>query len=177
MVQKSITSYFKSTSNSNSNINLIFGEKKEDLIIYTDGACSNNGKSTAKAGIGVYSKDKLNISERIVGKQTNQRAELYAILRALTIVNISKYNRITIYTDSQYSIDCLTKWIKQWIKNGWKDKKNHDVKNKDIIKPIYSILSCNANIILTHIRAHTGKTDEHSVGNSIADKLACNSLN
>lgn len=177
MVQKSITSYFKSTSNSNSNINLIFGEKKEDLIIYTDGACSNNGKSTAKAGIGVYSKDKLKISERIVGKQTNQRAELYAILRALTIVNISKYNRITIYTDSQYSIDCLTKWIKQWIKNGWKDKKNHDVKNKDIIKPIYSILSCNANIILTHIRAHTGKTDEHSVGNSIADKLACNSLN
>ena len=71
MVQKSITSYFKSTSSSNSNINLIFGEKKEDLIIYTDGACSNNGKSTAKAGIGVYSKDKLNISERIVGKQTN----------------------------------------------------------------------------------------------------------
>tara|TARA_Y100000768_G_scaffold388603_1_gene385528 strand:- start:2537 stop:3070 length:534 start_codon:yes stop_codon:yes gene_type:complete len=177
MTQKSITSYFKSTSNSNSNINLIFGEKKYDLTIYTDGACSNNGKSTAKAGIGVYSKDKLNISERIVGKQTNQRAELYAILKALKTINIGSYNRITIYTDSQYSIDCLTKWVKNWTKNGWKDKKNNDVKNKDIIKPLYSILSGNANIILIHIRAHTGKTDEHSIGNSIADKLACNSLN
>ena len=28
--------------------------KNDEIIVFTDGACSNNGKPTAKAGIGVY---------------------------------------------------------------------------------------------------------------------------
>ena len=36
---------------------------------------------------------------------------------ALQIINIDDYSAINIYTDSKYSINCITKWIKTWIKN------------------------------------------------------------
>ena len=112
------------------------------------------------------------ISEKLEGKQTNQRAELYAILKSLKIININDYNSIIIYTDSQYSINCITKWIKNWLKNNWKDKHNKPVKNRDLIEPIYNIYKTNNNIKFTHILAHTNLQDCHSLGNNKADMLA-----
>ena len=68
-------------------------------FVYTDGSCSNNGKSNAKAGIGVYfgDNDSRNVSERINGKQTNNRAELLAILKAGQIIG---KDNVTIVSDS-----------------------------------------------------------------------------
>jgi hypothetical protein len=56
--------------------------------VYTDGACIHNGKKYAKAGIGIFFGlgDKRNVSERISGKQTNNAAELEAILRVFKIL-------------------------------------------------------------------------------------------
>ena len=56
--------------------------------VYTDGACIHNGKKYAKAGIGIFFGigDKRNVSERITGKQTNNAAELEAILRFFQIL-------------------------------------------------------------------------------------------
>ena len=62
---------------------------KKSICVYTDGSCRNNGKKNAIAGIGVYIENICKISEPIVGRQTNQRAELFAILKALQIINIS----------------------------------------------------------------------------------------
>tara|TARA_B000000475_G_scaffold263469_1_gene249996 strand:- start:444 stop:947 length:504 start_codon:yes stop_codon:yes gene_type:complete len=147
------------------------------LYIYTDGACTNNGKRNAKAGIGIYSPNLFNISEKLIGHQTNQRAELYAILKALQLTDILEYDSIHIYTDSMYSINCLTKWIFKWIKNDWLDFKKKPVKNKDLILQIYTILYNHNHIHLHHILAHTNKTDTHSIGNSYADDLARKSIN
>ena len=38
---------------------------KEEIVVYTDGACVNNGKPDARAGYGVYfgEGDKRNVSE------------------------------------------------------------------------------------------------------------------
>ena len=46
-----------------------------DYYVYTDGACSNNGKDDAIAGIGIFFgiNDNRNISKKIEGKQTNKR--------------------------------------------------------------------------------------------------------
>ena len=149
----------------------------KSINIYTDGACINNGKKNAKAGIGIYISDNQMISERITGHQTNQRAELFAILKTLKILNIGDYNIVNIYTDSQYSINCITKWIHGWLKNNWLDSKKKLVKNRDIIEQIYNIKKNYNNIIFHHIYSHTNKTDIHSIGNSKADKLARDSLN
>ena len=142
-----------------------------DLIIYTDGACSNNGKSNAKAGVGIHfsKKNELHFTDRSESfkeNPTNQRAELKAILDALQIVQ--KYpHRIIIYTDSEYSIKCVTQWFPNWVKHNKLD----DKKNIDLIKPIYQYYR-SLSIEFRHINSHTGLHDEHSLGNEEADRLA-----
>lgn len=76
-----------------------------------------------------------NVSEALKGsKQTNQRAELTAIQRALDIA--PSHRDVTIYTDSKYSIDCVTNWYKNWVKNGWVNSKGKPVENKDVVQDI-----------------------------------------
>jgi len=75
-----------------------------------------------------------NISERLRGEpQTNQRAELMAILRTLQVLGDAQSAEIR--SDSKYSIQCVTEWYVKWEQNGWRTAKG-DVMNLDIIKPI-----------------------------------------
>ena len=82
------------------------------LKVYTDGACSNNGQLNAKAGFGVYfgENDSRNISKRVIGKQTNNVAELSAIIEVFSILKdeIKMYNKIIIYSDSKIAIGWCT---------------------------------------------------------------------
>lgn len=76
-----------------------------------------------------------NVSEALKGsKQTNQRAELTAILRALDIA--PRHRDVTIYTDSKYSIECVTNWYKNWEKNGWMNAKGKNVENRDLVQDV-----------------------------------------
>ena len=70
--------------------------------MYTDGACSNNGKPGARAGLGVYFglNHKKNVSERLIGQQTNNRAELTAAIRAIEVA--PNHFNLLIFTDSEY---------------------------------------------------------------------------
>lgn len=152
------------------------------LIIFTDGACINNGKKNAKGGIGVYfpGGEFDNISHEFINKTvTNQRAELYAIYMALqqVINNNKKYNKIIIYSDSLYSIRSLTLWIKQWEQNGWYTTNKKPVQNLDIIQPIYNILTNKQHTIeFKHVRSHTKENTFEAIGNDKADHLACNGI-
>jgi ribonuclease HI len=58
---------------------------------------------------------------------TNNRMELMAVVVALK--NLTKKNiALTIYTDSQYVVNTVTKgWLKNWLKTGFKGKKNKDL--------------------------------------------------
>jgi len=147
------------------------------ITVYTDGSCINNGKPNAKCGYGVYfpNEELPNISKPFVLQPlTNQRSELYAIYKALKkITKKLSFNKVNVYSDSEYSIKCLTVWIKNWKKNNWKTSNNKPVSNQDIIIKIDEILSKHPNkISFIHVRSHTGKTDIHSIGNDKADKLA-----
>ena len=151
------------------------------IEVFTDGACTSNGKKFAKGGIGIYfpNGEHEPISEQYVSdKITNQRAELYAIYKALlTITQKIEYKKIVIYTDSEYSINCVTKWVKLWVKNNWRTASNKPVLNIDIIKPIYEILNNNKRKVkFIHVRSHTGNTDYKSLGNHMADTLATSGI-
>ena len=150
-------------------------EKTKDILVYTDGACSFNGSVNALCGIGVYfSKRNIknygNISEFLnVEKPTNNIAELVAILEALKKIKQGYNNeKIILYTDSHYCIFILEMWYLKWIKEGTLDKRH----NIDIIKNLYENYYIKMNIELIHIKSHSKKKDEHSIGNSEADKLA-----
>lgn len=76
-----------------------------------------------------------NVSEPLEGEvQTNQRAELTAIYRALEIAPLPR--DVSIYTDSNYSINCLTVWYKSWEKNNWQTSAKKQVMNKDLVQNI-----------------------------------------
>ena len=155
----------------------------EDIFkIYTDGACTNNGKLNARCSIGVYFSDKNTVKLKDISKvlqvekSSNNVAELTAIYEALKIYQKSElFLPLQIYSDSKYSINCITKWYPSWVlKDCVQSKENHKL-IKDIYDK-YSEMKKNHDIHLQYIKAHTGFNDEHSIGNSIADRLATDAL-
>ncbi|KAF0449841.1 ribonuclease H-like protein [Gigaspora margarita] len=78
------------------------------LQVWTDGSVFENGTTNARAGIGVFWKDNdiQNLSEHVPGDQTNNRAEIFAIIRAIEICN-DKVKPLNIMTDSKYVINAM----------------------------------------------------------------------
>ncbi|XPS67853.1 Ribonuclease H [Ascochyta lentis] len=150
------------------------GDFTGQVVVYTDGSSLGNGRTGAVAGVGVYfgPNDKRNVSEPLRGsKQTNQRAELTAIARALDHVPIDR--DILICTDSYYSIRCITEWSPRWLRNGWKSSAGKDVENRDLVEPIVSRVcereACKAKTKFQWIKGHA-----NDPGNVAADQLAVN---
>jgi ribonuclease HI len=143
-----------------------------DYYVYTDGACSNNGGKHARAGIGIFFgiDDPRNVSKRIEGKQTNNTAELSAIIETYDWIenDIVNGKKVSIMTDSEYSIKCVSSYGEKCSKQGWQK----DIPNKELVKKAYELYQDKPTIRFIHIRAHTSKTDIHSIGNENADKLA-----
>ncbi|KAJ1734091.1 hypothetical protein LPJ61_001248 [Coemansia biformis] len=145
------------------------GETRDGIVVYTDGASAKNGQRGAHAGVGVYfgSGDRRNVSERLCGpRQTNQRAELTAIVRAVQIADPAK--GLHICTDSMYSIKCLTAWFPRWESHGWKSSAGAPVENQDLVKEALGLIRSRAGAVrFTHVRGHAGVP-----GNEAADCLA-----
>lgn len=151
----------------------------DPILIYTDGACSNNGYSGACAGIGIFfgMNDDRNVSEKIEGKQTNNVAELLALLRAGMIMKkeLDDKNIIHIYSDSQYAIRCVTTYGEKLEKKDWKNG-SKKIPNLELVKKTYLFYKPYSTISFKYIKAHTSLRDKHSIGNSYADKLAQNAI-
>lgn len=144
------------------------------IKVFTDGACSNNGKQNAKAGFGIYfgENDPRNTSKRVIGKQTNNVAELSAIIEVFTILKeeIESGQKIIIYSDSKISIGWCSTTGKKYDSMNW--TKKGGIPNIELIKKGYNLCKNNLNVSLEHVRAHTGLSDELSLGNEEADRLA-----
>ncbi|KAJ7750180.1 ribonuclease H-like domain-containing protein [Mycena metata] len=141
-------------------------------VVYSDGASKNNGKPNAVAGVGVWwgEGDPRNLAERCPGDQTNNRAELIAILRILETTPHSK-RPLLIKSDSIYSINCFKSWIGNWIKRNWVSASGEPVKNAPLIRYISAQLDARARrgqkVRLQHVKGHSGQT-----GNEGADLMA-----
>lgn len=109
--------------------------------IYTDGSSLGNGAVGANGGVGVFfgPADRRNISEPLSGtRQTNQRAELTAIFRALEVG--PRDRKLEIVTDSQYAIKCLVEWSIKWRSNNWHNAAGKPVENKDLVMKLIDML-------------------------------------
>tara|TARA_Y100000589_G_C27186853_1_gene643069 strand:+ start:2337 stop:3101 length:765 start_codon:yes stop_codon:yes gene_type:complete len=177
-------------SNSEKN-ELDFFSKKEKIVVFTDGSTINNGKKNAIGGMGIYFPDNNypNLSEKYQGDiPTNQKCELIAILKSLQIIakktpNTNDFN-ITVFTDSEYSISCFTKYINNWINNGWKLVSGKPVKNRKLIENIHNFSKKFNFVQYIHVKAHKDPPiDKNSYqyklwfGNDMADKLAVKGRN
>ncbi|CAN9507335.1 unnamed protein product [Ophioblennius macclurei] len=138
------------------------------VVVYTDGCCSANGRKRARAGIGVYwgRNHPLNVAERLAGRQTNQRAEIRAACRALQQALDNDIKKLVLYTDSMFTINGVTKWVKNWKQNGWKLKSGGAVVNKDDFVKL-DTLNGELEVVWLHIPGHAGYK-----GNEEADRLS-----
>ncbi|KAI0765080.1 ribonuclease H-like domain-containing protein [Fomes fomentarius] len=144
----------------------------EPIVVYTDGSCRGNGKEGSTAGVGVWwgRDDPRNVSARCPGDQTNNRAELIAIIRVLETA--PKDRPLEIRSDSEYSINSMNKWLPSWKKNGWRKPDGKLVKNADLIQYADLLLEerrsgLKQSVVFTKVLAHSGIE-----GNEAADRLA-----
>jgi len=96
------------------------------ITIYTDGASSGN---PGPGGYGVVMMSGVHKKELSAGYKltTNNRMELLAVIVALESLKYENCD-VTIYTDSKYVVDSVTKgWVFSWVKKRFKDKKNPDL--------------------------------------------------
>ena len=109
----------------------------EEVIIYTDGACSGNPGPGGWGSILIYKENKKEISG---GKKdtTNNVMELTAVVEALKLLKFKC--KVSIYSDSAYVVNAFNqKWIYGWMKNGWKNASKEPVKNKELWQELYRL--------------------------------------
>ena len=139
------------------------------IDIYTDGSCVT---STRKGGWGVFIQYD-NSEFEYYGKEsetTNNRMEIYAVIRALEIVRekFSSEKKINIYIDSNYVVKGITEWLPKWKLKNWKTTARKNVLNKDLWIQIDSFYPFE-NINFIWIKAHNS-----NYGNEKADLLSKN---
>jgi ribonuclease HI len=124
----------------------------KEMLIYTDGACLNNGQSNPQAGWAFVFRDTGldglglrvtgTVSSRLEdkgpsglpGAQTSNRAELRAVIAALQFRAWYGMGEkgLVIATDSEYVVLGITEWVHTWAKRGWLTRSNQPVKNQDL---------------------------------------------
>lgn len=150
-----------------------------EIFAYTDGSLIRKG-GKIYCGYGIYfsGEEYKSISRKFTHEPiTNNRAELYAILKTIILTskldnqrmltNTPRIKKLVIYSDSEYSVKTYNEWLPKWIKTG-KEYLNSDIINETADHMKHAQFK----IILIHVRAHTGKNDPHSLANAIVDELA-----
>jgi ribonuclease HI len=135
----------------------------ERVQIYTDGACLGNPGKGGWGAILIYKEHQ----KKIFGGEpetTNNRMEIQAVIEALKV--LKKSSKITLYTDSIYVKDGITKWIFSWKKNGWRNANRKPVKNSDLWQMLEAE-TIKHDIEWVWVKGHSGN---HY--NEIVDKLA-----
>ena len=111
--------------------------------IFTDGACSGN------PGPGGWG----------------------ALLRCSALAALKTSCDISLYTDSKYVMDGITRWLPNWKKNGWKtSNKKSPVKNVDLWQRLDE-LAGGHEIRWIWVKGHAGHAENERV-----DELARNAI-
>lgn len=133
---------------------------------YTDGACSGNPGPGGWGTLIYFTDHSLYEMGGSEANSTNNRMELQAAIQALKVFRASEQTEtVTLYTDSEYVKNGITKWIKGWKNKGWKTSQGKPVLNQDLWKILDELNS--PLVQWQYVRGHSG--DE---GNERCDKIA-----
>ncbi|KAN0075682.1 Ribonuclease H-like domain containing protein [Elaphomyces granulatus] len=114
------------------------------MLIYTDGACLDNGGENPRGGCAFVFRPSTSgyVAFRLENEgptgqrhqQTSNRAELRAVIGALRFRAWmgDGFETIVVATDSEYVVNGSTNYIRSWLQNGWKKGSGTPVENKDL---------------------------------------------
>lgn len=96
---------------------------------------------------------------------TNNRMELLAAIRALEA--LKRPCRVDLHTDSTYVRDGITRWIRGWVRNGWRTSARKPVKNAEMWQALLE--AAEPHRVDWHwVKGHSGHEDNDRV-----DRIAC----
>ena len=138
------------------------------VIIYTDGDCSGNPGPGGWGRILIYEDIKKEISGG-AKNTTNNVMEITAVIEGLKLL---KYPcEVEIYSDSAYVVNTFNQnWITNWRKNGWKNSKKEDVKNRALWEELEGLIKVHK---VTFIKVKGHSDNEF---NNRCDELARNAI-
>ena len=141
----------------------------KEIEAWTDGSSIKQIREPTKfhGGAGVvliYNGKEKHISEPIEDG-TNNISELYAPILALEA--LKEKCKVKIMTDSAYTMNAMTKWIKGWIRRKWKTAGGDPVKNKDLMIRLHKLCQYHQ-VEWVKVKGHSG-----NYYNDLADELAC----
>jgi ribonuclease HI len=129
----------------------------EQIVVYTDGACSGNPGPGGWAWV-------IPDGPRDSGGEahtTNQKMELAAVLRALEQLAPTGLP-LTVVSDSAYVVGCFhERWYEKWNRRDWRN-----VKNPELWKPLVA-LAVEHDVRFVKVKGHSGDR-----GNELANELA-----
>jgi ribonuclease HI len=153
---------------------------KDEIIAYTDGSAVLKGKCTCEkedcpkcnqyGGYGVYIIDgeKEYMFKGGYKYTKTGRMELRAVITCLQKIK-NKRRHVKIYSDSMYIVNAVNEgWLLKWERDLWQGRKNVDL----IKQYLFEYRKFTYPPKLIHVKGHTGKEDENSLGNAVVDRLA-----
>ena len=131
----------------------------QKITIFTDGSSLGN---PGPGGYGVIVLFHENETVVELGgrddKTTNNRMELTAAIAALSHLDASDAV-ITVFTDSSYVINGITKWVQGWQRNTWVTAAKQQVLNQDLWQALSSLasgLSASNRLVWHYVKGHAG---------------------
>lgn len=136
----------------------------KDVEIFTDGACSGNPGPGGWGAVLRYKSTEKEISGG-EANTTNNRMEITAVIEALAM--LKEPCNVTLYSDSQYVCNALTKgWAKKWKANNWMRNKTDPALNPDLWEKLLTLYDKH-NVTIVWVKGHAGHPE-----NERCDRLA-----
>ena len=139
----------------------------QKVEIYTDGSCRGNpgpGGWAAVIRTNIYGMQSQTQLTGFSPNTTNNRMELMAAIEGLN--HIQPEATIDLYSDSKYVIDGMTKWIYNWMENGWRNCRGRGVENQDLWEELFQAAHIQ-HVNWIWVKGHSGVD-----GNELANLLA-----
>ena len=140
----------------------------DNIILYTDGACSGNPGPGGWGSVLIFN----GIEKELSGANpntTNNVMEITAVIEGLKA--LKRPCNVNIYSDSAYVVNCFEKdWINNWIKNNWVNSKKEPVKNKELWLELLNLTKIH-NVTFNKVKGHSNVKY-----NNRCDELARNAI-
>lgn len=124
-------------------------------MVYSDGACLGNpGPGGYCAIVRVPGHPERTISGK-KPRTTNNEMELTAAVAGLKLAISIGADEITVVSDSEYLVKGMTRWLRGWLRTGWKTSKGEPVKNRALWEELHG-LCAGRSVAWSWVRGHEG---------------------
>lgn len=128
------------------------------VMVWTDGACSHNGKSNARGGWAFIARHEDEERVKSGGVKTkgvtNNQMELRAVIEVFKVLKVPC--EVRVHTDSEYVALAFSEGrLKRWMQNGWRTSEGKPVANKDMWQELVTLIKKGGHRVkVKHIQGH-----------------------